>query len=108
MSGILSNFDFLGCVLGLKDVEEQHGGICHDINLKKITQPFLPAFKEDNLFIIARHGKSRHYGLWQWDNLKSSNANLVELDPVNNESCLLTEEVQEGLCSKVLFFNPEL
>ena len=52
-----------------------------------------------------------HYGFWQWDNLNSSNANLVEFDPVlasNSEHCLLTEEIQEGLCSKVLFFIPEL
>ena len=34
-----------------------------------------------NVHVFARHGKSRHLGLWRLDKLLHSNANLMELDP---------------------------
>ena len=34
-----------------------------------------------DVYVFARHGKSRHLGLWRLDKLLPSNANLTELDP---------------------------
>lgn len=34
-----------------------------------------------DVYVFARHGKSRHLAMWSWSTLLESNANLAELDP---------------------------
>lgn len=108
---------FLGFLLGLEDESKLHAHKFDEVPLyplKKARSSLPSNFESKDLFVIARHGKSRHYGLWPWIDLYNSNNNLFEFDPIELENveksgtkkCVFTEGVQKGLCSKVLFFYP--
>lgn len=110
-----------GCLIGLEDTETKTQ-TCIDsyeeipvYPLLKDGKSSLPSsFGSKDLFLIVRHGKSRHCSLWPWVDLYKSNNNLFEFDPVelqnieksNGRRCLFTEGVLPGLCSKVLFYCP--
>ena len=69
------------------------------------------SFKTKHLFLLARQGKSRHYALWHWDQLKNSNTNLFQFDEdrmsdSSKNKCMFTEGVETGLCSKVVLLFP--
>ena len=62
------------------------------------------------LYVFARHGKSRHIGLWSYRELKQSNGNLVEVGPqisYPGEYIVPHGGINEGLCSKVLILSKQ-
>ena len=64
----------------------------------------------NGLHVFTRHGKSRHMGLWSWDQLKRSNGNLVEAAPQRTgpgEYVIPPGGVREGLCSQAVILSTE-
>lgn len=63
---------------------------------------------EEDLFVFARQGKSRHLGLWCFSSLSESNDNLVEFSPSrdDNDYVLPPGGVKEGLCGKAVILRP--
>ena len=62
------------------------------------------------LYVFARHGKSRHIGLWSHRDLQQSNGNLVEVGPrisYSEEYIVPHGGINEGLCSKVLVLSKQ-
>ena len=62
------------------------------------------------LYVFARHGKSRHIGLWSYRELNQSNGNLVEVGPqisYPGEYIVPHGGINEGLCSKVLVLSKQ-
>ncbi|KAI5707288.1 hypothetical protein M8J75_016406 [Diaphorina citri] len=62
---------------------------------------------EDEVYLLARQGKSNHIGVWRYSDLSASNANLREIDPKRNiEDYLLPPGgIQEGLCNQYLLLR---
>ena len=62
------------------------------------------AYLLHSLFVFARHGKSRHLGLWQYSDLVMSNKNLFEVGPhrISGEYVVPEGGIVDGLCSKLL------
>ena len=62
------------------------------------------AYLLHSLFVFARHGKSRHLGLWRYRDLVASNKNLFEVGPHRTTGKYTVPEggIVDGLCSKVL------
>ena len=73
-------------------------------NRKFIETEFstLETLNNDKVFVVARHGKSRHLGFWRLDLLLASAANLQELGPHRDpkEYMIPAEGICESLCSK--------
>ena len=62
------------------------------------------------LYVFARHGKSRHIGLWSYRDLQQSNGNLMEVGPrisYPGEYIVPHGGINEGLCSKVLILSKQ-
>ena len=62
-----------------------------------------------HIYFCAKHGKSRHTAVWTLDSLKSSNANLFELDPSKEKQAgnyIVPEEgLSEGLCGRIVVIS---
>ena len=61
------------------------------------------------IYVICKHGKSKHSGVWNLKSLFESNRQLLMVD---NEKCKIDEfirpldgNIQKGLSSKVLVFD---
>lgn len=67
--------------------------------------------KVDGLHVFARHGKSRHLGLWNIEDLRRSNGNLFEVDPQRTQpgEYVIPEPaaggIKDGLCCKALIVS---
>lgn len=63
----------------------------------------------NRLHVFARHGKSRHMGLWSWEELKRSNKNLFEVDPHRTlpGEYVIPEPggIKEGLRSQIILLS---
>lgn len=59
---------------------------------------------EDSLYLFSRHGKSRHIGLWSFEEMKRSNLNLIDVGPRRRESEYVVPPggIAQGLRSKVV------
>ena len=68
-----------------------------------------PSCKPQHIHFCAKHGKSRHTAVWSLDCLKSSNANLFELDPSKGKEVgnyIVPEEgLCVGLCGKIVVMS---
>lgn len=77
----------------------------------------LPSFmlphncKPRHVYFCAKHGKSNHTAVWSLDSLKSSNANLFELDPSKEKQVgnyIVPEEgLRVGLCGKIVVISDQ-
>ncbi len=60
----------------------------------------------NGVYVFARHGKSRYMGLWNWNELRRSNENLLGIDPQRTqpgEYVIPTPGgIREGLCSQIV------
>lgn len=56
---------------------------------------------ENDVYLFARQGKSRHMGLWSYTSLIKSNANLMEVGPQRglNDYVIPPEGISKSLCS---------
>ena len=65
--------------------------------------------KVECLHVFARHGKSRHLGLWNIEDLRRSNGNLLEVDPQRTQpgEYVIPEPggIKDGLCGKALIVS---
>ncbi|XP_072287933.1 actin maturation protease isoform X2 [Pyxicephalus adspersus] len=63
----------------------------------------------DEIFLIAKQGKSLRYQLWEYSSLSRSNCQLVQLDPkrANDGNAYVLPEggVQAGLCGKTVLLK---
>ncbi len=63
----------------------------------------------NELYIFARHGKSRYGGLWSWTELKRSNENLLEIDPRRTQPgeyvFPTSGSIIEGLCNQIVIVS---
>ena len=60
------------------------------------------------LYVLARHGKSSHLGMWKFSDLLKSNDNLVEVDPKRTrpgEYVIPEGGIKDGLCGKALLLS---
>ncbi|XP_008481341.1 UPF0692 protein C19orf54 homolog [Diaphorina citri] len=63
---------------------------------------------EDEVYLLARQGKSNHIGVWRYSDLSASNANLRKIDPKRNIedyfsiSCVHTRRHWRQPCPHVL------
>lgn len=57
--------------------------------------------RENDIYLFARQGKSRHLGLWSYTSLIKSNANLMEVGPERGYSdyVIPPEGIYKSLCS---------
>lgn len=60
-----------------------------------------------DVYVFARHGKSRHLGLWRLDELLQSNANLMELDPSKSpdQYVVPSEGLSSALASQLVLLQ---
>jgi hypothetical protein len=63
----------------------------------------------NKIYVLCKHGKSKHSGVWTFASLIESN---MQLNSVNEEKCKVDEfvrpldgDIRRGLASKVLIFN---
>ena len=71
--------------------------VCHDL---------MEVDKHD-IYLFARHGKSRHLGLWSYSSLVESNANLKEVDPQRDSGnhVIPTDGISSTLCSLLIILQ---
>lgn len=69
----------------------------------------LPAnCKLGHVYFCIKHGKSKHTVVWTLESLKSSNANLLELDPKRRlaGNCIVPRDgLRVGLCQKIVLMS---
>ena len=69
----------------------------------------IPSSK-DNIFIIAKQGKSKRYAVWSYKALCESNSNLEELSPAreaDEKNYVVPENgVKDGLANQAILLKP--
>lgn len=61
-----------------------------------------------HVYFCIKHGKSNHTAVWTLESLKSSNANLLELDPKRRlaGNCVVPrDDLRVGLCQKIVLMS---
>ena len=86
-----------------------------DVDIPKLfhaspSQSFIlpPNCKLQHVYFCVKHGKSNHTAVWTLESLKSSNANLLELDPKRRQTgnCIVPKEgLGVGLCHKIVVMS---
>lgn len=63
--------------------------------------------EEDDIYVVARQGKSTHVGLWTFKELMDSNNNLKEISPaiLAKESEYVLSDIKMDLRSKVILLT---
>ena len=103
--------NLLGSYCSRVQLDDSHTALGYHIltgNSDSFPDRLLTVFSEDMLgqsfFVFARHGKSRHIGMWNYSLLLESNGNLFEADP--RRSCdhyvIPNGGIVEELCSQAL------
>ncbi len=86
--------------------EEGHLFVKRDSKQQFVEMLKSGQYRLDKVHVFARHGKSRHMGLWCWKELRRSNENLLEIDPQRTnpgEYVLPTPGgIREGLSSQII------
>ncbi|KAG8226468.1 hypothetical protein J437_LFUL009778 [Ladona fulva] len=74
-----------------------------------VPQNLLNICEVNQVYLLARQGKSVHPGVWSYKELKDSNENLIEFDPIRAESnisyILPPEGVEGGLKGKAVLIK---
>ena len=91
--------------------DQQISSLYHLSNkAKDIAEFHLPMNTPGDIFVIAKQGKSRRYGLWSYLNLCESNNNLEELSPIretDERSYVIPENgVKGGLADQAILLRP--
>lgn len=60
---------------------------------------------DDDVYVFAYHGKSRHPGIWSYQSLKLSNENLIESTTKNDDYRLPIEGLTNALRSKCVLLE---
>lgn len=62
---------------------------------------------KNDIYLFARHGKSRHLGLWSYSSLMESNANLKEVHPQrdSNDHVIPSDGISNTLCSLLIILQ---
>ena len=64
---------------------------------------------KENIYFIAKHGKSKRLAIWNFKSLELSNSNLKEVDPIKRANCteyvLPPNNKLSDLCGKVIILG---
>ena len=73
-----------------------------DVNVRDLWR------NDDDVYVFAKQGKSRHTGLWNLDSLIRSCENLEELDPKiqgDRDNYIIPSGVKDGLAGQVVVLH---
>ncbi|XP_057567900.1 actin maturation protease isoform X3 [Hippopotamus amphibius kiboko] len=110
---------FSGVLLGVQDVpslsyeeDPELPGLFHPAPGRPHQPPSLP--EEDSpgaVYLLAKQGKSWHYQLWDYDQVRDSNLQLTDFSPSRaadgREYVVPTGGVRAGLCGQALLLQPQ-
>lgn len=91
----------------VKDIQVDVEG--NNVIIKKHNGNSNEEVNEGKLYMAARHGKSCHLALWDFNDLNSSNFNLIEISPdrESKEFILPPGGVSQGLKGKAILLYPK-
>lgn len=69
-------------------------------NIRRIEDEdiVLKNLEKSEVFFLAKQGKSRHIGIWNYKTVEESNQNLSEIDPKRNDPEEYAFPVSHNLC----------
>jgi len=107
----------VGCVILLSDKDIHYFQFCDNKgeyyvldktkSLSQAISSYAEFATEANTWLLCRHGKSRHLGMWSLSAIKQSNANLKEPGPTRiSENYVIPDGgLVEGLCGKAVLLQ---
>ena len=75
--------------------------------IPQLVTRYTESVTEANTWLLCRHGKSRHLGMWSLSNIRQSNANLKEPGPsrIVDDCIIPAGGLVEGLCGKAVLLQ---
>lgn len=103
-------YGFLVLVDEIKNTQydniENLGPNCYRIQSVNCNQKdFWKQITKESIYLMAKQGKSKRVGIWSFNKLADSNANLSEIDPKRNnpvDYSLPLDNKLTDLCGKVI------